>query len=182
MRLLGMLGVVCFRPNAPRRFYPTHLIVELCSDAAEGGERLGTGGRAQEHARGDGALGGAGGSSSLEAQVEQGRCLIVETNYRVYAYTSSVLQVEVLKLFARMCCKLPHMVIAVITRASIRNALVQGISASQIIDYLHLHAHPQVPPALVRRQTSLPPPMRACRRAAAAALRVRAEEAFGSAS
>ena len=81
---------------------------------------------------------------SMQGEVEEGRCVIVETNYRMYAYTRSVLQEQVLRLFAEVCYKLPHMLIGVITRASIRNALTKGISAAQIIDYLQMHAHPQV--------------------------------------
>lgn len=156
MSLLGMLGVVYFRPNAARRFYPTHLVVDLCSHVAAeraGGERAAA--DAADGARD--AAGDLGGSTSLEAQVQQGQCLIVETNYRVYAYTSSVLQVEVLKLLAEVRTKLPHMVIAHITRNSIRNALVQGISAAQIISYLEQRAHPQVPPA--DHQLPTPPPV-----------------------
>jgi hypothetical protein len=51
-----------------------------------------------------------------------------------------------MELLAQVSYKLPHMVIGVITRTSIRKALVRGISARQIIDYLEKHAHPQVPP------------------------------------
>ena len=69
---------------------------------------------------------------------------MVETNHRIYAYTSSVLQEQILRLFVQMLYKMPHMLIGVITRKSVRNALVNGITARQIIEYLHLHAHPQV--------------------------------------
>lgn len=84
------------------------------------------------------------GTNDADAEVEQGRCLMIETNYRIYAYTTSVLQEKILELFAEICYKLPHMLIGVITRVSVRKALVHGISARQIIEYLHMHAHPQV--------------------------------------
>ena len=126
MGLLGMLGIVYVRPSAPRRFYPTHLVVEICSDVAGG-------------MAGDGAGGGAGGSAGGKSLQGEGY-LIIETNFRVYAYTTSVLQQKVMELFAKVDIKLPHMVIGVITRTSIRNALVRGISARQIIEYLNKHA------------------------------------------
>ena len=69
--------------------------------------------------------------------------MIVETNFRIYAYTTSVLQEQILRLFAQIIYKLPHLLIGVITRASIRNALTRGISASQIIGYMQTHAHPE---------------------------------------
>jgi hypothetical protein len=54
-----------------------------------------------------------------------------------------MLQEQVLRLFSTIVYKLPYLLIAIITRTSIRGALVRGISARQIIDYLHMHAHPQ---------------------------------------
>jgi hypothetical protein len=52
-------------------FYPTPLLVELVSSPARGLDGMG-----------DGGDGGGDG----------GRCVIVESNYRVYAYTSSLVQ------------------------------------------------------------------------------------------
>jgi transcription initiation factor TFIIH subunit 4 len=80
----------------------------------------------------------------MDGQVEEGRCIIIETNYKMYAYTTSVLQEQVLRLFTEVDYKLPHMLIGVITRKSVRRALTIGITATQIIDYLYMHAHPQV--------------------------------------
>ena len=80
----------------------------------------------------------------MDGQVEEGRCIIIETNYKMYAYTTSVLQEQVLRLFTEIDYKLPHMLIGVMTRKSIRRALTTGITATQIIDYLYMHAHPQV--------------------------------------
>ena len=134
--LLGLLGLVYFRPNAPRIFYPTHLLVDLCIDAPSSSPVAPLAGSAGRP--------GAGASGDTEAEATDGRCIMVETNYRIYAYTSSVLQEQILRLFVQMLYKMPHMLIGVITRKSVRNALVNGITARQIIEYLHLHAHPQV--------------------------------------
>ena len=105
--LLGLLGLVYFRPNAPRIFYPTHLLVDLCIDAPSSSPVAPLAGSAGRP--------GAGASGDTEAEATDGRCIMVETNYRIYAYTSSVLQEQILRLFVQMLYKMPHMLIGVIT-------------------------------------------------------------------
>jgi len=59
--------------------------------------------------------------------------IILETNSRLYAYTDSELQINVLKLF--VVIKPPrfaNMVVGMITRDSIRRALNFGITADQV--------------------------------------------------
>lgn len=70
--------------------------------------------------------------------------IIVETNYRVYAYTDSKLQISLLALFTELLYRFPNVTVGVITRDSIRQALRGGITARQIISYLEQHAHPKV--------------------------------------
>ncbi|XP_060536388.1 general transcription factor IIH subunit 4 [Cylas formicarius] len=70
--------------------------------------------------------------------------IVVETNYRVYAYTDSNLQVALIALFTELMYRFPNLVVGVITRDSIRQALRGGITADQIIGYLKLHSHPQM--------------------------------------
>ncbi|EFC43606.1 predicted protein [Naegleria gruberi] len=70
--------------------------------------------------------------------------IIVETNYRVYAYTNSPLQIALLSLFIFPEYRLPNMVVGLITRSTIREALKNGISAHQILQFLRLNAHPQM--------------------------------------
>lgn len=76
--------------------------------------------------------------------------IIVETNFRVYAYTSSPLQIKLLSLFTALQYRLPNLVVGKITRARVRESLENGISANQILDYLTTNAHPEaqkrVPP------------------------------------
>jgi transcription initiation factor TFIIH subunit 4 len=67
--------------------------------------------------------------------------IIVETNYRVYAYTNSKLQISLLALFTELLYRFPNVSVGVITRDSIRQALRGGITARQIISYLEQHAH-----------------------------------------
>ena len=144
--LFELLGLVYVRPSAPRRFYPTHLVLDLSSQGAFG---------AGEQARASSDASPASSAfSKMDAEVEEGRCLIIETNYRMYAYTTSVLQEQVLRLFTEINYKMPHMLIGVITRKSIRKALTTGITAGQIINYLHMHAHPQVALCFVLSRSS----------------------------
>ena len=49
--------------------------------------------------------------------------VIVETNYRVYAYTSSLVEMEILRLFTRADYRLPNLYVGMLTRESVQNAL-----------------------------------------------------------
>ncbi|KAI5477709.1 transcription initiation factor TFIIH subunit 4 [Pseudohyphozyma bogoriensis] len=78
--------------------------------------------------------------------------LIIETNYKVYAYTSNPLQIAVLNLFVHLKSRFPNFVTGQITRDSIRGGLANGITANQIIAYLTSRAHVQM-----RKQAALLP-------------------------
>ncbi|CAB70230.2 General transcription factor IIH subunit 4 [Caenorhabditis elegans] len=69
--------------------------------------------------------------------------VIVETNFRVYAYTSSLLQLAIIALFTEMTYRFQDMSVGMITRESVRGALQHGITAAQIISFLRANAHPQ---------------------------------------
>lgn len=68
--------------------------------------------------------------------------VFVETNFRIFAYTSSPFQTNLLGLFTHLRYKLPGMVVGILTRDAVRNALLNGITGDQIIAYLNAHAHP----------------------------------------
>ncbi|CCD25030.1 TFIIH/NER complex subunit TFB2 NDAI_0E02130 [Naumovozyma dairenensis CBS 421] len=70
--------------------------------------------------------------------------LIVETNFKLYSYSNSPLQIAILSLFVHLKFRFVNMVTGQITRESIRRALINGITAEQIIAYLETHAHPQM--------------------------------------
>ncbi|KAK4703579.1 transcription initiation factor TFIIH subunit 4, partial [Phenoliferia sp. Uapishka_3] len=89
--------------------------------------------------------------SSRHADEERG-FLIIETNYKVYAYTSNPLQIAVLNLFVSLRSRYPNFVTGQITRDSVRTGLQNGITANQIIAYLTSRAHPQM-----RKSTSVLP-------------------------
>ncbi|SPO37818.1 probable TFB2 - TFIIH subunit (transcription/repair factor) [Pseudozyma flocculosa] len=101
-------GLVYQRKASSRRFYPTRLATTLTSNAAT--PLLASNGNEQE---------------------ERGY-IVLETNYRVYAYTSSPLRVAVLKLFVTVKARFPNLVVGSITRDSVKSALANGITAEQM--------------------------------------------------
>ncbi|CAG9943635.1 unnamed protein product [Clonostachys rosea f. rosea IK726] len=88
--------------------------------------------------------GGPPGHGPLKSSTELKGSVVVETNYRLYAYTQSTLQIAVLALFSKLNMRFPDMVAGRLTRASIRQAIQFGITADQIISYLAAHAHEQM--------------------------------------
>ncbi|RKP17716.1 Tfb2-domain-containing protein, partial [Rozella allomycis CSF55] len=70
--------------------------------------------------------------------------ILVETNFRVYAYTESDLNMAILKLFCHMQGRFPNLVYGLITQDSVRKAYDMGITAKQIISFLTSHAHPRM--------------------------------------
>ena len=76
--------------------------------------------------------------------IEEDGFVIVETNYRVYAYTSSPLKQAILRLFVRAEVLLANLLVGSITRESVMSALDSGITSEQIIGYLTQHAHKRV--------------------------------------
>ncbi|KAJ8717562.1 hypothetical protein PYW07_005492 [Mythimna separata] len=96
----------------------------------------------------------------LCAPAQQRGYIMVETNYRVYAYTQTNLQVALLGLFTELMYRFPNLVVGVLTRESVRQALRGGITAEQIIHYLEQHAHPQMLKSEtggIRSSSMLPP-------------------------
>jgi len=53
--------------------------------------------------------------------------LIVETNFRIFAYTQSSLHESLLRLFAKVEYKLPNMIVGTLTEDSIKVAINAGI-------------------------------------------------------
>lgn len=79
--------------------------------------------------------------SAADSVAEDGY-IVLETNYRLYAYTSSPIDIAVICLFTQPLVRLPNLVVGIVTRDSIRQALMAGITAEQILAYLQLKAHP----------------------------------------
>ncbi|KAJ1530657.1 hypothetical protein ONE63_005529 [Megalurothrips usitatus] len=120
---LREFGLVYQRKRKGGRFYPTRLALNI-----------------------------AAGQTSAPGDIERVGYIVVETNYRVYAYTDSNLQVALVALFCEMMYRFPNLAVGILTRDSIRQALRSGITAEQMINFLRLHAHPRMvaqgPPTL----------------------------------
>ncbi|XP_037698994.1 general transcription factor IIH subunit 4 isoform X2 [Choloepus didactylus] len=121
---LREFGLVFQRKRKSRRYYPTRLAINLSSGVS-----------------------GAGGTA------HQPGFIVVETNYRLYAYTESELQIALIALFSEMLYRFPNMVVAQVTRESVQQAIASGITAQQIIHFLRTRAHP-----VMLKQTPVLPP------------------------
>lgn len=144
---LSDFGIIYQPPSSSSRFYPTRLATTLTSDA---------GALANSITSSPSIIGQAPtqGIAPATSTAEKG-FIIIETNYRLYAYTSSPLQIAVLSLFTTLLSKYPNLVAGKLTRESIRAAVKLGITSDQIISYLAAHAHPQMRKRLADRQSSL---------------------------
>uniref|UniRef100_A0A7S1LNI5 General transcription factor IIH subunit 4 n=1 Tax=Alexandrium catenella TaxID=2925 RepID=A0A7S1LNI5_ALECA len=74
-------------------------------------------------------------------QDEQG--IIVESNFKVYAYTSSALHVCLLGLFCKMVTRLPNLYVGHLSAEPALRAMKQGIRVENIVRYLEAAAHPR---------------------------------------
>ncbi|KAG9391091.1 Transcription factor TFIIH subunit p52/Tfb2 [Carpediemonas membranifera] len=70
--------------------------------------------------------------------------IVVESNFKVYAYTDDPLHIGIIQLFAELAYELDGLVVSQITPHSIRDAFHHGLSASDIIRYLEAHVHPAI--------------------------------------
>ncbi|EIW67546.1 hypothetical protein TREMEDRAFT_33390 [Tremella mesenterica DSM 1558] len=119
-----------YRPATPSGakadyFFPTHLSTSLCS--------------------GNSALSAALNTTEIDTSHEDDKkFLILETNYKIYAYTNNELEIAILNLFMDIKVQYRNLVVGKLDRAHVKAAMEKGISAYQIIAYLQSHAHPQM--------------------------------------
>lgn len=132
---LAQFGIL-YKKRKRDRVYPTQLASGLLTNVTLGKEDSGF--------------------SAWYNQQDLDGYILVETNFRVYAYTNSPLQIQLLSLFVELDTRIPNLVSGTLCRDSVRAALVNGITADQIISYLAMHAHPEmkknpwlVPPNIV---------------------------------
>jgi transcription initiation factor TFIIH subunit 4 len=71
-------------------------------------------------------------SSVFEAQ-EGFKFLIVETNFKIYAYTNSPLERAILEFIFEIEYIFPGLIIAHITRKSLRNVFKRGVCATKVV-------------------------------------------------
>jgi transcription initiation factor TFIIH subunit 4 len=68
--------------------------------------------------------------------------IVLENNFRVYAYTQSLLHIRILSMFVRLEYRLPNLVVGTITRKSALRALLHyGVSSARLLQYLRTNAH-----------------------------------------
>eukprot|EP00916_Digyalum_oweni_P027253 GHVL01044662.1.p2 GENE.GHVL01044662.1~~GHVL01044662.1.p2 ORF type:complete len:232 (+),score=33.69 GHVL01044662.1:986-1681(+) len=72
--------------------------------------------------------------------VEQG--VVVQSNFKIYAYTASQLVISLLGLFCDMEIRLPNLVVGQISRSSCLKAFQQNITAAQILRFLTTQVNP----------------------------------------
>jgi len=70
--------------------------------------------------------------------------IVVETNFRLYAYTADPARLAALALFASVERCLPNLAVCRLTRASVLGALDRGVPAEAVIAFLRDHASPHV--------------------------------------
>jgi transcription initiation factor TFIIH subunit 4 len=143
-------GLIYIPRDTPRQYFPTRLATTLTSSASD----------LRSVSSGFSAVtaGTAGGVTSLGGAEESKGSVIVETNYRFYAYTSSPLQIAVLALFSQLISRYAYMVAGRVTRDSIRRAIGYGITADQIVSYLAAHAHVEMARAAAAQNKPVLPP------------------------
>lgn len=115
------LGIIYHAPHS-QRFTPTPLATILTSEAGDYGAP----------------------ADNSDAGKPLKGFIILETNFRMYAYTDSTLQICILNLFCELKSRFSNLVVGRISRESVRRAFHNGITADQIIQYLTVHAHDQM--------------------------------------
>lgn len=131
-----------YRPSpSSTHYYPTRLATTLTSDSP-----------ALPNNSMPAATGETAGTNPATGSDEKG-FIIVETNYRLYAYTSSPLLISIISLFADLKTRYPNLITAKLGKRSIQQAITAGITSEQIISYLTTHAHP-----VLRHATPILPP------------------------
>ncbi|KAK3303189.1 transcription factor Tfb2-domain-containing protein [Chaetomium strumarium] len=131
-------GLIYIPREDPRQYLPTRLATTLTSSASA--LRSVSSGFSAATANNPGDASSLG----IAPEATSKGSIIIETNYRLYAYTSSPLQIAVLALFTQLNMRFAGMVTGRLTRDSIRRAIGFGITADQIIRYLASHAHEQM--------------------------------------
>ncbi|XP_043995114.1 general transcription factor IIH subunit 4 [Gambusia affinis] len=132
---LREFGLVFQRKRKSRRYYPTRLAITLAAGVTTSSDSP-----------------SSTNTASIPGTKDAG-FIVVETNYRLYAYTDSELQIALVALFSEMLYRFPNVVVAQLTRESVQQAIANGITAQQIIHFLRTRAHP----VLLTQTPVLPP-------------------------
>lgn len=134
--MFGLLKIREFGKSSKSSvFYPTQVALSLVKETSHSASMWALSDKAMAQAL---ANPQPGDSSHL--------AIIVQSNFTVFAYTTSRLHINMLGLFCEVSTirRLPNMVNMKMTRDSVKSALALGIDAKQILRFLERHAHPQV--------------------------------------
>lgn len=137
-------GLIFQKQSNYQKFYPTRLATLLTSDTKAF--------RSASVAMDSVLKQSSDNTSTIEGDIVQDEgnnatqdgALIIETNFKLYSYSNSPLQIAILSLFTHLKTRFANMVTGQLTRESVRTALLNGITADQIIAYLETHAHPRM--------------------------------------
>ena len=69
---------------------------------------------------------------SIFESKENYKYLIVESNFKIYAYTDSPLEIKIIEFLFDISYVFPGMIVGQITRASIRRVLKRGVSYQKV--------------------------------------------------
>ena len=73
---------------------------------------------------------------------ENFKFLIIESNFKIYAYTESHFEKKIIDFLFEIEYIFPGFIVAHITRNSIRKVLKRGVTTHNILKYMSMHAHP----------------------------------------
>ncbi|KAI1111451.1 transcription factor Tfb2 [Nemania sp. NC0429] len=158
-------GLVYVPPTNTRQFFPTRLATTLTSSEATlrsvsaGFAAAGAGNNPGASASATASAADGSGNNPAGDAGQDTSSIILETNFRLYAYVNSPLQIAVLALFVDLKYRFRGLVSGVLTRASIRRAVDMGITSDQIISYLATHAHEQMHRVASSAQKPVLPPV-----------------------
>lgn len=73
--------------------------------------------------------------------IENVKYLIIESNFKIYAYTENNFEKSMLEFLCDIEYIFPTFIVGNITRSSIRRALKKGASSQSILKFFSLHAN-----------------------------------------
>ncbi|KAL3776387.1 hypothetical protein ACHAW5_011053 [Stephanodiscus triporus] len=152
MKDFGRFGLVFVSRVAGKvSFYPTRVAVNLIASNEKATAGVVGGGGGRGNAEDGGTYGqSVAATRSLEEALaapvppRSHLAVIVQTNFQVVAYTRSRLHISTLGLFCEVQSyrRLPNVIFFRLSRDSVRGAFRLGVTADQILRFLHVHAHP----------------------------------------
>ncbi|WUR03841.1 general transcription and DNA repair factor IIH subunit TFB2 [Vairimorpha necatrix] len=76
----------------------------------------------------------------VKHDTEKSRYILIETNFKVYAYTSSTYEKSIIQLFTEIHQTLPNLIKGNLTEESLSNAFSKGVTSQQIINFIKTYS------------------------------------------